>query len=71
MDKAIKKLGFKDRGVKERKDLYVLHRTNSPAMLIECCFVDDKDDVKLYDAKKMAQAIVTGILSSVKNNNSL
>ena len=52
--------------MKERKDLYVLHRTNSPAMLIECCFVDDKDDVKLYDAKKMAQAIVTGILSSVK-----
>lgn len=66
VDKAIKKLGFKDRGVKERKDLYVLHRTNSPAMLIECCFVDDKDDVKLYDAKKMAQAIVTGILPSVK-----
>ena len=62
MDKAIKKLGFKDRGVKERKDLYVLHRTISPAMLIECCFVDDKDDVELYDYKKMAAAIVKGIL---------
>lgn len=54
-------LGFKNRGVKIRTDLYVLHRTNSPAMLIECCFVDDKDDVKLYDAKKMAAAIVDGI----------
>ena len=62
VDKAIKKLGFKDRGVKERKDLYVLHRTISPAMLIECCFVDDKDDVELYDYKKMAAAIVKGIL---------
>lgn len=62
IDKAIAALGFRDRGVKVRTNLYVLHRTNSPAMLIECCFVDDKDDVKLYDAKKMAQAIVTGIL---------
>lgn len=66
VDKEIAALGFRDRGVKVRTNLYVLHRTNSPAMLIECCFVDDKDDVKLYDAKKMAQAIVTGILSSVK-----
>lgn len=55
-------LGFKNRGVKIRTDLYVLRRTNSPAMLVECCFVDDKDDVELYDAEKMAAAIVSGIL---------
>ena len=60
--KAIAKLGFKNRGVKVRDNLYFLHRTNSPAMLIECCFVDDKDDVKIYDYKKMAEAIVKGIL---------
>ena len=30
-------------------------------MLIECCFVDDKDDVALYDYKSMATAIVHGI----------
>ena len=30
-------------------------------MLIECCFVDDKDDVQLYDCQKMAEAIVYGI----------
>lgn len=59
--KEIAALGFHNRGVKDRKDLYVLRRTNSPAMLVECCFVDDKDDVKLYDAKKMAAAIVDGI----------
>lgn len=62
VDKAIAALGFRNRGVKERKDLYVLRRTNSPAMLIECCFVDDKDDVELYDYKTMAAAIVAGIL---------
>lgn len=66
-DKAIAALGFKNRGVKERKDLYVLRRTNSPAMLIECCFVDDKDDVELYVYKKMAEAIVKGLLDDVEN----
>ena len=60
--KSISELGFKNRGVKVRDNLYFLHRTNSPAMLIECCFVDDKDDVKLYNYKKMAAAIVKGII---------
>ena len=60
--KSISELGFKNRGVKVRDNLYFLHRTNSPAMLIECCFVDDKDDVKLYNYKKMADAIVKGII---------
>lgn len=59
--KEIAKLGFKNRGVKIRDGLYVLRKTNSPALLIECCFVDDKDDVELYNADKMAKAIVKGI----------
>lgn len=62
--KEIAKLGFTNRGVKARPDLYVLNSTKAPAMLIECCFVDDVDDVKIYSAKKMAQAIVIGILNS-------
>lgn len=61
--KKISAIGFKIRGVKERKDLYVLKHTKSPAMLVECCFVDDKDDVELYDYKKMAKAIAEGILN--------
>lgn len=64
--KEIAALGFHNRGVKDRKDLYVLRRTNSPAMLIECCFVDDKDDVTLYNAKKMAAAIAAGILADAE-----
>lgn len=63
--KSIAELGFKNRGIKYRTDLAVLRRTKSPAMLIECCFVDDKDDVNLYDYKKMAQAIVRGITGKV------
>ena len=58
---AISKLGFRNRGVKENRTLYVLRKTKAPAMLVECCFVDDKDDVKLYRAEKMAAAIVKGI----------
>ena len=60
--KSIAKLGYKNRGVKTSKSLYVLNHTHSPAMLIECCFVDDKDDCKLYYHKSMAKAIVEGIL---------
>lgn len=58
---AISALGFKNRGVKTSTSLYILKNTKAPSMLIECCFVDDKDDVQLYDTKKMAQAIVYGI----------
>jgi N-acetylmuramoyl-L-alanine amidase len=58
---AIAELGFKNRGVKYSQSLYVLKKTKAPAMLIECCFVDDKDDVALYDCKAMAEAIVYGI----------
>lgn len=65
--RSIAELGFKLRDdnvkddVKNASYLYVLKNTNSPAMLIECCFVDDKDDVALYNYKTMAEAIVKGI----------
>lgn len=59
--KAIAALGFKNRGVKINKKLYVLGHTKAPAMLLECCFVDDKDDVAMYDYKSMADSIVYGI----------
>ena len=58
---AIAELGFANRGVKTNANLYVLRKTDAPAMLIECCFVDDKDDVVIYDHRTMAEAIVYGI----------
>lgn len=58
---GIASLGFRDRGVKVNKNLYFLKKTKAPAMLVECCFVDDRDDVQLYDCQKMAEAIVYGI----------
>lgn len=57
-----KALGIANRGVKVNTSLYVLRKTESPAMLIECCFVDDKDDAKKWNASKCAEAIVKAIL---------
>ena len=57
-----KTLGIRNRGVKVNPNLYVLRETNAPAMLIECCFVDDKDDVKRWDADKCAKAIAEGVM---------
>lgn len=58
---AISDLGFRNRGVKVRSELKVLNSTKAPAVIVECCFVDDKDDVQLYDYQSMAAAIVYGI----------
>lgn len=58
---AISELGYRNRGVKERKNLYVLRRTTAPALLVECCFVDSVADAQRFDADKMAAAIVRGI----------
>ena len=68
--KEIAALGFRLRDdsvkddVKNGSYLYVLKHTKAPAMLVECCFVDDIDDVQLYSAEDMANAIVKGITGS-------
>lgn len=58
---SISALGFRNRGIKISTELYVLANTKAEALLIECCFVDDKDDFNLYNAGEMAKAIVKGI----------
>lgn len=58
---AVSGLGFRNRGVKVRSDLYVLRKTKAPALLVECCFVDSDTDKDLYSAESMANAIVKGI----------
>lgn len=60
-------LEIRNRGTKYDKSLYVLSNTNSLSLLIECCFVDDADDVNKWNPYKCAEAIVKGIL----NTNSL
>lgn len=47
--------------VKDRTDLYVLSHTKADAILIECCFVDDKDDYNHWSATKCAMAIASAL----------
>jgi N-acetylmuramoyl-L-alanine amidase len=42
------KLGFKNRGVKDGSNLYVIKNTKCTAILLEVCFVDNQKDAKLY-----------------------
>lgn len=60
-------LGINDRGFKVNTSFYVLRKTKAKAILIECCFVDDKDDARRWNADKCAFAIVEGILNRPVN----
>ncbi|MEO2506547.1 N-acetylmuramoyl-L-alanine amidase [Clostridium paraputrificum] len=55
------KLGFRNRGVKDRRDLYVINNTTMPAIIVECAFVDSDRDMNGYDAEKMSEAIFVGV----------
>ena len=58
----IAKLGFTNRGVKVGSSLYVIRNTYALAILVECCFCDNKMDAARYNPDKMANAIACGIL---------
>lgn len=58
-----KTLDITNRGVKQSKDYYVLKHTKAPAMIIECCFVDDKDDKLKWDSDICAEAIYLALLN--------
>lgn len=54
-----KALDVRDRGPKERTELYFLRNTIKPAILLEVCFVSNKDDVAKYKAnfERLCQVI--------------
>ena len=64
-DCLIKKLNTTDRGIKERKDLYVLNGTKMTAILIELAFLSNSEDANLLKDESFldnsAVAIATGI----------
>ena len=70
-NELIKSLGWKDRGVKERSDLYVLKHTVSPAVLVEAGFIsNDEECKKLLDKEiqhEIANAISKGIITTFKD----
>lgn len=62
-EKISNALGIRNRGVKTSTNLYVLRKTKSPALLVECCFVDNAIDKAHWNAESCAKAIVEGILN--------
>lgn len=54
-------LGLKNRGVKDRRDLYVINNISMPALIVECAFVDSSSDMKNYNPERTAAAIYKGI----------
>ncbi len=56
--------GLRDRGVIERPGLYVLRRTNMPAVLVEMGFITNPRDAELmvYSPDLFARGIYRGIL---------
>lgn len=54
-------LGYRRRGVKIG-NFAVLRLTNMPAILIECCFLTNYNDIDNYDEDKFAEAITKGVL---------
>lgn len=63
-------LSITNRGSKYTHGLYILNNTKAPALLVECCFVDDKDDYNHWDADKCAEAIVAGITGATVKHSS-
>ena len=57
--------GLRDRGMKVRPGLYVLRRTNMPAVLVEIGFISNPSDAALMDAEPelFARGIYNGILA--------
>ncbi len=57
----ITKLGYTNRGIKDGKGLYVIRNTDMKAMLIECCFIDNENDMGHFNFSNIANAIASGI----------
>lgn len=67
-----KTLGLRDRGAKQRKDLYFLANTNAPAILIEVAFISNANDMKAATTKRDAAVkavveVTTGKKTSTSN----
>ena len=62
--------GFRNRGVKERGDLYVLKHTIASAVIVECCFISNSAECKKAFnnswQEKIANAIVKGVMKTLK-----
>lgn len=71
--KKISALGFRNRGVKQSKSLYILRHTVQPTIIVEVCFVDSERDYETYmriGYEKVAEAIMEALGIAYVNNDS-
>ena len=66
---SIVDLGYTNRGIKDGSGLYVIRNTNMKAMLIECCFIDNIDDMGHFNYSNIANAIAGGIVNKSSSAN--
>ena len=70
ISKTLKKHGLTNRGIKIRKDLYVLRETNAKAVLLECLFIDNRKDMEKLNTQsffqEFCQSIAKGIMAALK-----
>lgn len=66
VDSISKECGYSNRGVKTFNGI-VLRETNCPAILVECCFVNNPD-ASSYNPTKIAKAIAEGIIGHTVDN---
>lgn len=69
----ISALGFRNRGVKQSKNLYILRHTVQPTIIVEVCFVDTERDYETYmqiGYEKVAEAIMEALGIAYVNNDS-
>ncbi len=62
-------LGISNRGVKYSTGLYVLRKTKAPALLVECCFVDNQNDYSHWNVEKCGDAIASAIAGKTVQGN--
>lgn len=58
--KEFESLGLRNRGIKDGTG-FALVSVNCPAMIIECCFINNDYDMSKYEPLKFAQAICKGL----------
>ena len=64
LEGIVERMGTKDNGVRVNPSLYVLRRTQMPAILVELGYITNAEDVKkmVDDPQGFAQGIYNGIL---------